>query len=89
MPDEVPAKKVAKKQEEESDDEEAEDEYVVEKIISHSFQKKKTIYLIKWAGYEDESDQTWEPIDNLYATSATRGNLDILTFIAVPEQSTY
>lgn len=24
-----------------------------------------TKYLIKWAGYEDEADRTWEPIENL------------------------
>ena len=27
-------------------------------------EKKKVLYLVKWAGYPD-SDNTWEPIDNI------------------------
>jgi chromobox protein 1 len=80
MPDEVPAKgkgkapakaaNIEEGDDEDSEEEEEEDEYQVEKILSHSFQtnrgKTKVIYEIKWLGYEDEADQTWEPIENLY-----------------------
>merc|ERR1740123_1805221 len=27
--------------------------------------KWKTEYLVKWKGYEDESENTWEPVENL------------------------
>jgi chromobox protein 1 len=37
----------------------------VEKIVAHKGQGKKTLYLVKWLGYENEEDQTWEPADNL------------------------
>lgn len=51
----------------EEDDEEDEDEYRVEKILAHGYAKGGVVvYQIKWLGYEDEEDQTWEPIENLY-----------------------
>lgn len=50
----------------EDDDEEDEDEYRVEKILAHGYGKGGVvIYQIKWLGYDDEADQTWEPIENL------------------------
>lgn len=64
-PDEIPAKAKAAQSEESEESEGDEDEYVVEKIISHKFEGGVTKYLIKWAGYEDEADRTWEPIENL------------------------
>ena len=36
-------------------------EYVVEEIPGNKGIKGKTIYLLKWTGYEDES---WEPRSN-------------------------
>jgi len=39
--------------------------YEVEKILDKRTKKGKTEYLIKWKGYEDEAENTWEPIDNL------------------------
>ena len=39
--------------------------YEVEKILEKRMKKGKAEYLIKWKGYEDESENTWEPVDNL------------------------
>uniref|UniRef100_A0AC35FY62 Chromo domain-containing protein n=1 Tax=Panagrolaimus sp. PS1159 TaxID=55785 RepID=A0AC35FY62_9BILA len=50
-----------------SDDEEAvsvENEYVVEKILDKRGSGKKVEYLIKWRGYDDPAENTWEPINN-------------------------
>ncbi|KAL2755993.1 hypothetical protein ACRALDRAFT_1064031 [Sodiomyces alcalophilus JCM 7366] len=50
-------------EEEEGDDEVEEDEYIVEKIISHTVDAQGNItFKVKWEGYEDE---TWEPEENL------------------------
>ena len=49
----------------EDDDEEDEDEYQVEKIMAHEFSGAQVFYHIKWLGYEDEADMTWEPVENL------------------------
>ena len=48
------------------EDEDDEDEYQVEKIEEHNFVKGKVIYKVKWLGYDEEDDKTWEPIENLY-----------------------
>ncbi|VDN60926.1 unnamed protein product, partial [Dracunculus medinensis] len=44
----------------------SEDEYVVEKILDKRYNSKtkKTEYLIKWKGYNNPSDNTWEPEEN-------------------------
>jgi chromobox protein 1 len=50
------------------DDEEdgADDEYVVEKILKHAFDDgKDCLYEVKWLGYENAEDRTWEPEANL------------------------
>ena len=67
IPDAIPAKKTTKADPvaEDDDEEEDEDEYVVEKILTHKFQKNKTMYQIKWFGYDDDADLTWEPKENL------------------------
>ena len=42
--------------------------FIVEKIIRHSgyVKKQKNMkVLVKWEGYDDPSDLTWEPISNL------------------------
>ncbi|KAF1953250.1 hypothetical protein CC80DRAFT_478324 [Byssothecium circinans] len=58
--------------EEGSDEEGAEDEYVVEKILDHKKSRGVIVYEVKWQGYPDPSDRTWEPKDNLM------GALDVL-----------
>jgi chromobox protein 1 len=63
----APAKPVSEdEQEDSSDDEEAEDEYSVDKILDHRFERGGVVkYKVKWLGYEDEADMTWEPVTNL------------------------
>ncbi|KAF2680844.1 hypothetical protein K458DRAFT_421170 [Lentithecium fluviatile CBS 122367] len=56
---------VEEEDEEAEDDDEGEDEYVVEKIVGHKLQKGTIIYDVKWQGYDDPLDRTWEPESNL------------------------
>ncbi|KAI0142689.1 heterochromatin protein one [Xylariaceae sp. FL1272] len=43
-----------------------EDEFIVEKIISHSIEANGELkFKVKWEGYEKKADQTWEDEDNL------------------------
>lgn len=71
VPDAIPARpakadpKVADDEDEDDDDEE--DEFQVEKILSHKVERGKIVYRVKWLGWEKDEDQTWEPVDNLYA----------------------
>lgn len=67
----VPAKPVSEdEQEDGSDEEEAEDEYSVDKILEHRFERGGAVkYKVKWLGYEDEADMTWEPAANLLSAS--------------------
>jgi len=39
----------------------SEEEYEVETILEKRVRKGKTEYLVKWKGWEDPSDNTWEP----------------------------
>ena len=39
--------------------------YVVEKIIGHRFNKGVLEFDVKWQGYEDPKDRTWEPEENM------------------------
>jgi len=39
--------------------------YEVEKLLEKKVKKGKTEYLVKWKGYEDEAENTWEPVENL------------------------
>lgn len=71
--DEIPAKpailkdatpnEAAGEEDEEGSDEE---QFVVEAIVDHEFDKKgKLKYLVRWAGFPKEEDMTWEPLSNL------------------------
>ena len=79
------------------DNENNDNEYSVEKIVDKSDRFGQVRYLIKWKGY-DESDNTWEPIDNLYCDDLIEEfeknldntkNDDVQTFVPVKEDFDY
>lgn len=39
--------------------------YVVEKILDSKLVGRKVLYLVKWEGFDDEEENTWEPEKNL------------------------
>ena len=42
------------------------EEYEVEKVLDKRVQVGNQVeYLVKWKGYDDPDDNTWEPADNL------------------------
>merc|ERR1719318_9846 len=41
------------------------EEYEVEEVLDKREFLGKTEYLVKWKGWEDIADRTWEPVDNL------------------------
>ena len=43
----------------------SDEEYEVEKIIDKRIRKGAVEYYVKWKGWEDPSDNTWEPVGNL------------------------
>ena len=49
----------------EEEDEEEEEDYEVEKIIDKKGSGRTLKYLVKWKGWDNEEDQTWEPVRNL------------------------
>ncbi|KUJ12449.1 uncharacterized protein LY89DRAFT_623618 [Mollisia scopiformis] len=56
--------------EEDEDEEIGEDEYVVEKITSHAIDESGVLrFQVKWEGYDNKEDRTWEPEDNLLETA--------------------
>ncbi|KAH7070033.1 hypothetical protein FB567DRAFT_218348 [Paraphoma chrysanthemicola] len=72
--EQIPAQKKGKQpavqqesegEEEEDEDEEGPDEYVVEKILGHKFTKGELVFDVKWQGYDDPKDRTWEPEANM------------------------
>jgi chromobox protein 1 len=49
-----------------SDGDDAPDEYIVEKILQHDWLDDDTLtFEVKWQGYDDPADHTWEPEENL------------------------
>jgi len=52
-------------EDDDEDGEEPEDVYVVEKITGHTIKKGEPLYHVKWEGYDDPKDMTWEPEENL------------------------
>ncbi|CAD5207611.1 unnamed protein product [Bursaphelenchus okinawaensis] len=47
-----------------SESAEEEEAYVVEAILDHRKVRGKKEYLIKWLGYDNKDDNTWEPVEN-------------------------
>lgn len=45
--------------------EEEDEEYEVEKVKDKRFKRGKVEYLIKWWGFDDPKEDTWEPLGNL------------------------
>ena len=39
-------------------DQDGHERFIVEKVLKHKFLRKKTLFLVKWLGYEEP---TWEP----------------------------
>ena len=39
--------------------------YEVEAILKSKEEEGKRLYLIKWKGYDQEEDNTWEPEENI------------------------
>ncbi|KAJ6012545.1 hypothetical protein N7499_011785 [Penicillium canescens] len=53
-------------EEDEDDDEEEEGVYIVEEIVQHDWLDDGTLkLLVKWKGYEDPTDRTWEEEEGL------------------------
>lgn len=46
-------------------DEFLENEYIPEKILAERIVDGKNELLVKWEGYDDPEDNTWEPKENL------------------------
>ena len=46
-------------------DEADDEEFIVEKILDHVIEDDQLRLKVKWEGYDDPSDLTWEPEDNL------------------------
>ncbi|KAJ4992379.1 Chromo domain-containing protein 2 [Stagonosporopsis vannaccii] len=72
---EIPATNASKKQpkkavqpvepEDEDVEDVGEDEFVVEKIVGHRFNKGVLEFDVKWQGYDNPRDRTWEPESNM------------------------
>ena len=64
-------KKKKESSDEDDDAEEEADDYVVESVldkkveVGKSGKPDKTLYLVKWAGWDRKEDQTWEPLEHL------------------------
>ena len=61
---------VAAVEEEAEEEEEEELEYVIECVLEQRKQGRTTAYLVKWKGYDQAKETTWEPAASLKDTSA-------------------
>lgn len=41
------------------------DDYIIERILQHQGNRSNPQFLVKWLGYEDPNDHTWEPVKNI------------------------
>jgi len=53
-----------------------EDVYQVEKILKSRMVRGKKQYYVKWVGYNDEADNTWEPLANLCGCEELLANFE-------------
>lgn len=44
----------------------ADEEYIVEAILGHKTERGGVYYHVKWEGWDEEKDKTWEPACNLH-----------------------
>ena len=51
-------------------EEEEEEEYVIERILKQKMVNGEVQYLVKWRGYDNADDNTWETAENLEDTLA-------------------
>merc|ERR1712087_224331 len=51
-------------------EEEEEVEYAVEKILKQRVRKGEKQFFVKWLGYDDPKDNTWEPLEHVDDTVA-------------------
>jgi hypothetical protein len=58
------------KEEDDGEEEEEEEEYVIERILKQKLIAGETQYLVKWRGYDNADDNTWETAENLEDTLA-------------------
>ena len=41
------------------------DDYIIESILQHKGNRSNPQFLVKWLGYDDPNDHTWEPVKNI------------------------
>ena len=68
-PEEEPKEEEAE-EEDDGEEEEEEEEYVIERILKQKLIAGETQYLVKWRGYDNADDNTWETAENLEDTLA-------------------
>ena len=74
-------KKKKESSDEDDDAEEEADDYVVESVLDKKVEvgkggkPDKTLYLVKWAGWDRKEDQTWEPLEHLQDPDGQTTNL--------------
>ena len=65
------------KDEADGDEDEDDEVFEVEKILArHHYYRKHYYYYVKWKGYDDETDNTWEPRENLDGCPLLREEFD-------------
>ena len=62
--------------EDDSEESECEPDFNVESIVDSKKEGRKTLYLVKWEGFDD-TDNTWEPASNI-----PKNNLALVEFLA-------